>query len=90
MLTRHGAVFCTTPFQLRKAIVAASRGEGRHIRQLGCTRTGAGTKAMVKAMVFAQSAGPFGPWRVQLAPEGAAPLIVWSYASSFDSAEPDR
>jgi len=34
--TVHGAVLCTTPFQLRKATVAAHRDEAQRVWQLGC------------------------------------------------------
>jgi hypothetical protein len=40
--TVHGAVLCATPFQLRKAIVAAHRDEAQRVWQLGCMRAGRG------------------------------------------------
>jgi hypothetical protein len=67
MLTTQGGVFCATPFQLPKAIVAASQDDGQRIRQLGCIRTGSGTKVIL----FEQTSSPFGPWQVS----GAVTLI---------------
>ncbi len=88
MLTTHGGVFCATPFQLRKAIVAANQDDGRQIRQLGCVRTGSG----MKVILFEQTAGPFGPWQVRMIPEGMSPVTMWGYASSFnlDASESSR
>jgi hypothetical protein len=79
--TVAGAVLCTTPFQLRKAIVAAHRGEAARVRQLGCTVTGEG----VKAIVTDRSAPFAGPWQVRLMPEGAPAITMWGYTSSFKS-----
>jgi hypothetical protein len=79
--TVAGAVLCTTPFQLRKSIVAAHRDEAARVRQLGCTVTGDG----VKAIVTDRSAPFAGPWQVRLMPEGAPAVTMWGYASSFKS-----
>jgi hypothetical protein len=77
--TVFGGVLCETPFQLRKAITAANRGESQRVWQLGCTRAGDGTKAIL----LDQIAPPFGPWQVQLMTNGGLPLPMWGYASSF-------
>lgn len=79
--TAFGGVFCATPFQLRKAIIAASADDGARIRQLGCLRTERG----IEAAWIDQIALPFGPWQVRLQPRHAAPITVWGYASSFES-----
>jgi hypothetical protein len=79
--TAFGGVFCATPFQLRKAIIAASNGDGARIRQLECLRTEAG----LKAIWIDQIALPYGPWQVRLLPTRAPPITVWGYASSFES-----
>jgi hypothetical protein len=74
--TVAGAVFFTTP-----SIVAAHRGEAARVRQLGCTVTGEG----VKAIVTDRSAPFAGPWQVRLMPEGAPAITMWGYTSSFKS-----
>ena len=77
--TVSGGVLCSTPFQLRKAIVAVNRGDERQVRQLGCIRTNAGTKATL----IEQITLPGGPWQVQLVPTRGPSTIMWGYASSF-------
>lgn len=79
--TAFGGVFCATPFQLRKAIIAASADDGARIRQLGCLRTERG----IEAVWIDQIALPYGPWQVRLLPRHAPPITVWGYASSFES-----
>ena len=79
--TVFGAVLCETPFQLRKAIVAAHQGDGEEVRQLDCMRSGEG----IQAVVPDQIGPPFGPWQVRLMPEGAPSLVLWGYASDFES-----
>jgi hypothetical protein len=79
--TVHGGVLCATPFQLRKAVVAARLDDGRRIAQLGCLRTAGG----MTAVVLAQPASGFGPWQVRLSVEGMTPLTLWGYASSFQA-----
>jgi hypothetical protein len=81
----HGAVLCATPFQLRKAIVAAHRDEAQRVWQLGCMRTGRGMKAILSDGI----APPYGPWQVQLVPDNGPSSIMWGYASSF-TANPDK
>jgi hypothetical protein len=77
--TVHGAVLCATPFQLRKAILAAQRDETQRVWQLGCMRTGRGMKAILSDGI----APPYGPWQVRLVPDGGPTLTLWGYASSF-------
>jgi hypothetical protein len=84
--TVHGSILCATPFQLRKAIVAARRDDGRRIAQLGCVRTGAG----VTAVLLAQPVAGFGPWQIRLSAEGMPPLTLWGYASSFQTDAADQ
>jgi hypothetical protein len=79
--TAFGGVFCATPFQLRKAISAASNDDGARIRQLGCLRTESG----IRAIWLEQIAPPYGPWQVRLLPRHAPPITVWGYASSFET-----
>jgi hypothetical protein len=79
--TAFGGVFCATPFQLRKAIIAANADDGARIRQLGCLRTEGG----IKAVWIDQIALPYGPWQVRLLPRYGPPNTVWGYASSFQS-----
>jgi hypothetical protein len=79
--TAFGGVFCATPFQLRKAIIAASADDGARIRQLGCLRTGGG----IEAVWIDQIALPYGPWQVRLLPSHAPPITVWGYALSFEN-----
>ena len=79
MQTVFGGVLCETPFQLRKAITAANRGESQRVWQLGCMRAGDGTKVIL----FDQIAPPLGPWKVQLTPNGVASVVLWGYSSSF-------
>jgi hypothetical protein len=77
--TSSNGVLCATPFQLRKAIVASSRGDERRIRQLGCIRTNDGAKAIL----LDNFTPPAGPWQVRLMLDGAPAVIMWGYASSF-------
>jgi hypothetical protein len=42
-------------------------------------RAGDGTKVIL----FDQIAPPFGPWKVQLTPNGVASVVLWGYSSSF-------
>jgi hypothetical protein len=56
MRTVFGGVLCETPFQLRKAITAANRGESQRVWQLGCMRAGDGTKVIL----FDQTRHPSG------------------------------
>ena len=77
--TVHGAVLCTTPFQLRKAAVAAHRDEAQRVWQLGCMRAGRGMKVIFSDVI----APPYGPWQVQLVPDDGPSLTMWGYASSF-------
>jgi hypothetical protein len=79
MQTVFGGVLCETPFQLRKAITAANRGESQRVWQLGCMRAGDGTKVIL----FDQIAPRYGPWKVQLTPDGGSSVVVWGYSSSF-------
>jgi hypothetical protein len=83
--TAHGAVLCATPFQLRKAIVAAHRDEAQRVWQLGCMRAGRGIKVILSDAI----APPYGPWQVQLLPGDGPSLVMWGYASSF-TADPDK
>jgi hypothetical protein len=83
--TAHGAVLCATPFQLRKAIVAAHRDEAQLVWQLGCMRAGRGMKAILSDGITP----PYGPWQVQLVPDDGPSLVMWGYASSF-TAYPDK
>ena len=85
MQTVFGGVFCGTPFQLRKAITAANHGESQRVWQLGCMRAGDGTKVIL----FDQIGPPFGPWKVQLTPDGGSSVVLWGYSSSF-KASPDE
>src|SRR5690348_175518 len=84
MLTLSCGVLCATPFQLRKAIVAANRGDHHRVRRLGCVKTGDG----VKATLIDQITPPAGPWQVRLMPEGASAVTMWGYASSFSPPPP--
>jgi hypothetical protein len=84
--TVFGAVLCETPFQLRKAIIAARQGDGERVRQLDCIRSGNG----IKTIVPDQIAPPFGPWRVRLMPNNAPSLTLWGYASDFESIHGDE
>jgi hypothetical protein len=77
--TVSGGVLCTTPFQLRKAIIAAHHGDERRVRRLGCMTTSDG----VSAILIDESAPFAGPWQVRLMPEGAPAATMWGYASSF-------
>jgi hypothetical protein len=83
--TVHGAVLCTTPFQLRKATVAAHRDEAQRVWQLGCMRAGREVKVILSDGI----APPYGPWQVQLVPDDGPSLVMWGYASSF-TAYPDK
>jgi hypothetical protein len=79
MQTVFGGVLCETPFQLRKAITAANRGESQRVWQLGCIRAPDGAKVVL----FDQIAPPFGPWKIQLTPDGGSSVVLWGYSSSF-------
>src|SRR5260370_40255458 len=83
--TVHGAVLGATPFQLRKAIVAAHRNEAQRVWQLGCIRAGRGVKVILSDAI----APPYGPWQIQFLPDDGPSLVMWGYASSF-TADPDK
>ena len=83
--TAHGAVLCATPFQLRKAIVAAHREEAQRVWELGCVRAGRGTKVILSDAL----APPYGPWQVQLMRDDGPSLVMWGYATSF-TADPGK
>ena len=76
MVTRAGAVVCATPFQLRRAIIAAHLGEGGRVLQLGCMRPRMGTRGVLifKTMMLN------GPWEVELIDESGSRTFVWTYA----------
>jgi hypothetical protein len=59
--TVSGGVLCETPFRLRKAIIAAHRGDKERVRRLGCTVTAAGVKAVLinQRMPFCWANGKF-------------------------------
>jgi hypothetical protein len=77
--TVHGAVLCATPFQLRKATVAAHHDEAQRVWQLGCVRASRGIKAILSDAI----APPYGPWQVQLVGDDGSSLMMWGYATSF-------
>ena len=77
--TVHGAVQSSTPYQLRKALVAAHRDEPQRVWQLGCMRTGQGMTVILSDEITP----PYGPWQVQLVTESGPTLTLWGYASSF-------
>jgi hypothetical protein len=77
--TLPGGILCETPFQLRKATVAAHRGDERRVHRLGCVATTEG----VKAGLIDQRMPLAGPWQVQLMPEDRPAFTMWGYASSF-------
>jgi hypothetical protein len=77
--TVSGGVLGETPFQLRKAIIAAHCGDKERVRRLGCIVTAEGVKAALinQRMPFA------GPWQVQLMMEDRLASRMLGYASSF-------
>jgi hypothetical protein len=83
--TVHGAVLCATPFQLRKAIVAAHRDEAQRVWQLGCMRTGQGMTVNLSGGITPR----YGPWQVQLVTDSGPTITLWGYASSF-TVDPDE
>ena len=80
-MTTDGGVVCFSPFKLSEAIVAANRGDGRWLRELGCVHTRAG----VKGVLITPNAAPAEPWQVRLMPEGGQAATVWGYAPSFQT-----
>ena len=84
--TVSGGVLCATPFQLRKAIIAAHLGDEGRMRRLGCMRTRDG----VRAIVIDESVPFAGPWQVRLMPDGAPAVTMWGYASSFKTTSGQR
>lgn len=80
--TRANAIVCGTPFQIRKAVVAAAQDDGARIRELACSRPGAGRRAhLVSAPVTR-----YGPWEIRLVSEEGLAEPLWGYADQF---EPD-
>ena len=83
--TKADTVFCETPFQIRKALVAMTQDDGARIRSLACTRPGARKRVRVVSM----PATVYGPWEIQLISDQAAAAPMWGYADQFD-ADPDQ
>lgn len=83
LITNSGAVLCRTPFQLRKAIIAADSGDGIRVRQLDCTRPGPG----VSAELMPPNMPLNGPWQVKLKYSDGVTRNVWGYADDF---QPNR
>lgn len=81
LITNSNAVFCRTPFQLGKAIIAADNGDGTRVRQLDCTRPGSG----VRAKIIDPNMPLNGPWQVQLIYKDGSRPIMWGYAQDFQS-----
>jgi hypothetical protein len=79
--TKPDTVVCETPFQIRKAIVATAQDDGARIRNLACTRPGAGKRVRVVSM----PATVYGPWEIQLISEQAAAGPMWGYADQFEA-----
>lgn len=83
--TKADTVVCETPFQIRKAIVAMARDDGARIRNLACTRPGAGRRVRVVSM----PATSYGPLEIELIAEQARAASMWGYADQFE-ADRDR
>ena len=79
--TKPGTVVCETPFQIRKAIVAMAQDDGARIRNLACTRPGAGKRVRVVSM----PGTVYGPWEIQLIAEREAAATMWGYADQFEA-----
>jgi hypothetical protein len=79
--TKPDTVVCETPFQIRKAFVAMAQDDGARIRNLACTRPGAGKRVRVVSM----PATVYGPWEIQLISERGAAATMWGYAYQFEA-----
>ena len=79
--TKPDTVVCETPFQIRKAIVATGQDDGARIRNLACTRPGAGKRVRVVSM----PATAYGPWEIQLISERGAAATMGGYADQFEA-----
>ena len=80
--TKADAVLCKTPFQIRKAIVAAGQDDSARIRNLECTRPGAG-----KRVRLVSTGTKYGPWQIELISDEGLASRWWGYADQF---EPDE
>jgi hypothetical protein len=79
--TKADTVVCETPFQIRKAIVATAQDDGARIRNLACTRPGAGKRVRIVSM----PATVYGPWEIQLISEHDVTVPMWGYADQFEA-----
>jgi hypothetical protein len=81
--TKADAVLCKTPFQIRKAIVAAGQDDSARIRNLACTRPGAGKRVRLVSIPGTK----YGPWQIELISNEGVASRWWGYADQF---EPDE
>jgi len=81
--TKADAVLCKTPFQIRKAIVAVGQNDSARIRNLACTRPGAGRTARLVSVTGTK----YGPWTIELISDEGLASRWWGYADQF---EPDE
>jgi hypothetical protein len=83
-VTTANAVVCRTPFQLRKAIIAAHADDGFRVRELECKRPGAG----IAARVLSRTIPLNGPWQIQLMDKDGLTPVMWGHAQHFERTEP--
>jgi hypothetical protein len=81
--TKADAVLCKTPFQIRKAIVAAGQDDSARIRNLLCTRPGARKRVRLVSIPGTK----YGPWQIELISDEGLASRWWGYADQF---EPDE
>jgi hypothetical protein len=81
--TKADAVLCKTPFQIRKAIVAARQNDSARIWNLACTQPDAGRRVRLVSI----SVTKYGPWKIELISDEGLASRWWAYADQF---EPDK
>lgn len=77
------AVLCRSPFQLRKAIVAAHQSDSDRVWSLACVVLTAGSKVRLGSM----HATKCGPWKIELISDDGPASAWWGYADQFEADE---
>jgi hypothetical protein len=81
--TKTDAVLCKTPFQIRKAIVAAGQNDSARIWNLACTQPGAGRRVRLVSIPGMK----YGPWPIELISDEGLASRWWGYAEHFERDE---
>jgi hypothetical protein len=81
--TKADAILCETPFQIRKAIVAARQNYSASVRNLACTQPNAGRRVRLVSKPVTE----YGPWEIELTSSEGVASKWWGYADQFEHDE---